>query len=103
MTFALSQPSFIRLKAQMNLTGHFNHTLYNKATGNSVQATIDTERGADEIHIVIRMGSTLNSIALPLNAKSNANRVADHLEAIANGWLDTAGIALTRDQISAAA
>ncbi|EKL0662138.1 hypothetical protein [Pseudomonas aeruginosa] len=36
------------------------------------------------------MGSTLNSLGLPLDSQSNANTVADYIESIANGRLDTA-------------
>ncbi|QWE81230.1 hypothetical protein [Pseudomonas donghuensis] len=103
MSYALRQPSFIRLKAQMSLTGRFNHALYDKVSRRTVHATVDTERSAQHLHIVIRMGSTLNSICLPLDAKSNANRVADNLEAIANGRLDTADTGITRELLIAAA
>lgn len=103
MTYSLRQPSLVRLKAQMNLSGRFTHSLFDESTDNTVLATIVTERGADQVHIAIRMGSTLNSIALPLDAKSNAERVAEHLEAIANGYLDTAAVALRRHPINVAA
>jgi hypothetical protein len=103
MSYSLRQASFVRLKAQMNLTGRFTHSLFDRSTGSTVLATIDTERGTDKVQIVIRMATTHNSIALPLDAKSNADRVANHLEAIANGYLDTADAALSRHPVHAAA
>ncbi|HEK3374078.1 TPA: hypothetical protein SMV99_003332 [Pseudomonas aeruginosa] len=90
MTYALRQPSFVRLKAQLSLNGRFNHALYDAETRQAVHVTLDIERGAGQVHVIVRMGSTLNSLGLPLDSQSNANTVADYIEPIANGRLDTA-------------
>lgn len=90
MTYALRQPSFVRLKAQLSLNGRFNHALYNAETRQAVHVTLDIERGAGQVHVIVRMGSTLNSLGLPLDSQSNTNTVADYIESIANGRLDTA-------------
>ncbi|MFU6916360.1 hypothetical protein ACM74F_08635 [Pseudomonas aeruginosa] len=92
MTYALRQPSFVRLKAQLSLNGRFNHALYDAETRQAVHVTLDIERGAGhgQVHVIVRMGSTLNSLGLPLDSQSNANTVADYIESIANGRLDTA-------------
>ncbi|MFU8078717.1 hypothetical protein ACNAQ4_02055 [Pseudomonas aeruginosa] len=90
MTYALRQPSFVRLKAQLSLNGRFNHALYDAETRQAVHVTLDIERGAGQVHVIVRMGSTLNSLGLPLDSQSNANTVADCIESIANGRLDTA-------------
>ncbi|BAK90720.1 hypothetical protein PA257_1614 [Pseudomonas aeruginosa] len=49
------------------------------------------------------MGSTLNSLGLPIDAPSNANTVADYLESIANGRLDTADDTPARRRFNQAA
>ncbi|HCT6677687.1 hypothetical protein ACM8BA_05115 [Pseudomonas aeruginosa] len=103
MTYALRQPSFGRLKAQLSLNGRFNHTLYDAETRQAVHATLDIERGAEQVSVVVRMGSTLNSLGLPIDAPSNANTVADYLESIANGRLDTADDTPARRRFSQAA
>ncbi|MFG6286859.1 hypothetical protein ACGNXG_01805 [Pseudomonas aeruginosa] len=90
MTYALRQPSFVRLKAQLSLNGRFNHALYDAETRQAVHVTLDIERGAGQVHVIVRMGSTLNSLGLPLDSQSNANTVADYIESIANARLDTA-------------
>ncbi|WP_410922231.1 hypothetical protein [Pseudomonas aeruginosa] len=90
MTYTLRQPSFVRLKAQLSLNGRFNHALYDAETRQAVHVTLDIERGAGQVHVIVRMGSTLNSLGLPLDSQSNANTVADYIESIANGRLDTA-------------
>ncbi len=90
MTYALRQPSFVRLKAQLSLNGRFNHALYDAETRQAVHVTLDIERGAGQVHVIVRMGSTLNSLGLPLDSQSNANTVADYIESIANVRLDTA-------------
>ncbi|EMD0890028.1 hypothetical protein P4050_14355 [Pseudomonas aeruginosa] len=68
MTYALRQPSFVRLKAQLSLNGRFNHTLYDAETRQAVHATLDIERGTEQVSVVVRMGSTLNSLGLPIDA-----------------------------------
>ncbi|MEQ6937750.1 hypothetical protein ABK041_01645 [Pseudomonas aeruginosa] len=103
MTYALRQPSFVRLKAQLSLNGRFNHTLYDAETRQAVHATLDIERGTEQVSVVVRMGSTLNSLGLPLDSQSNANTVTDYLESIANGRLDTADATPARHRFDQAA
>ncbi|WP_319179279.1 hypothetical protein [Pseudomonas aeruginosa] len=103
MTYALRQPSFVRLKAQLSLNGRFNHTLYDAETRQAVHATLDIERGTEQVSVVVRMGSTLNSLGLPIDAPSNAHTVTDYLESIANGRLDTADATPARHRFDQAA
>lgn len=103
MTYSLRHASFRRLKAQTNLTGCFTHSLFDKSTGSTVLAMVDIERGTDRVEIIIRMGSTCNRLTLPLDAKLNADCVAGHLEAIANGRFDTADADLDHHPFNAAA
>ncbi|MFV3326605.1 hypothetical protein ACNFG0_09040 [Pseudomonas sp. NY15372] len=90
MRYVLSHNSFACLKAQTNLTGQFTHTLRDEANGARTKATLQTEVYLDQLSVTIRMGSTVNSLTLPANNLISARKIAAHLEAIANGKLDTA-------------
>lgn len=90
MSYALSHNAFACLKAQTNLTGQFTHILSDEANGARAKATLQTEVYLDHVTVVIRMGSTVNSLTLPANSLATARKLASHLEAIANGKLDTA-------------
>lgn len=90
MSYAISPNSFACLKAQTNLTGHFTHILRDDANGAKAKALLETEVYLDQLSVVIRCGSTVNSMTLPANSLATARKLAGHLEAIANGQLDTA-------------
>ncbi|MDH0132788.1 hypothetical protein N7381_05995 [Pseudomonas asiatica] len=90
MSYALSHNAFACLKAQTNLTGQFTPILRDESNGARAKATLQTEVYLDQVNVVIRMGSTVNSLTLPANNLASARKVAAHLEAIANGKLDTA-------------
>lgn len=90
MTFALSHSAFACLKAQTNLTGCFNQILRDPTTGASVKASLQTELYLDQVTVVIRMGSSVNTLTLPANSLASARKIASHLEGIANGQLETA-------------
>ncbi|MFP3372454.1 hypothetical protein [Pseudomonas sp. SIMBA_068] len=90
MSYALSHNAFACLKAQTNLTGQFTHILRDELNGARAKATLQTEVYLNQVNVVIRMGSTVNSLTLPANNLASARKVAAHLEAIANGKLDTA-------------
>lgn len=90
MSFALSHNAFACLKAQTNLTGQFTHILRDESNGARSKATLQTEMYLDQVTVTIRMGSTVNSLTLPSNSLASARKIAAHLEAIANGKLDTA-------------
>lgn len=90
MSYALSQNAFACLKAQTNLTGQFTHILRDEANGARAKATLQTEVYLDQLTVTIRMGSTVNSLTMSANNLGSARKIAAHLEAIANGKLDTA-------------
>ncbi|MDT3749769.1 hypothetical protein [Pseudomonas kurunegalensis] len=94
MSYALSHNAFVCLKAQTNLTGQFTHILRDEANGARAKATLQTEVYLDQVTVVIRMGSTVNSLTLPANTIASARKISAHLEAIANGKLDTADMPL---------
>lgn len=90
MTFALSHSAFACLRAQTNLTGCFSQILRDPSTGASIKASLKTELYLDQVTVVIRMGSSVNTVTLPANSLASARKIASHLEAIANGQLETA-------------
>lgn len=90
MSYALSHSAFACLKTQTNLSGAFTHILRDEASGACAKATLQTEVYRDQLSVVIRMGSTVNTLTLPANSLATARKIAGHLEAIANGQLDTA-------------
>lgn len=90
MSYALSHNAFACLKAQTNLTGQFTHILRDGSNGACAKATLQTEVYLDQLTVTIRMGSTVNSLTVPANNLGSARKIAAHLEAIANGNLDTA-------------
>jgi|GEM_PF-1896245 len=90
MSYALSHSAFVCLKAQTSLTGQFTHVLRDESNGARAKATLQTEVYLDQVTVVIRMGSTVNSLTLPANNLASARKVAAHLEAVANGRLETA-------------
>lgn len=90
MSYALRHNAFTCLRAQTNLTGRFVQILHDDSTGATIKAELRTEVYLDQVTVVIRMGSTLNTLTLPSNNLGSARTIAKHLEAIANGKLDTA-------------
>jgi len=94
MSYSLSQNAFVCLKAQTNLSGQFVHILRDQTNGARAKATLQTEVYLNQLTVTIRMGSTVNSLTLPANNHGSAKRIAAHLEAIANGNLDTADMPL---------
>lgn len=90
MSFTISHNAFSCLRAQTNLSGQFTHILRDESNGARAKAMLQTEVYLDQVNVVIRMGSTVNSLTLPANSLATARKLAGHLEAIANGKLDTA-------------
>lgn len=88
--YRLRQPSFIRLQAQLNLTGTFHLSLEDQAAQAIVHGKITTERSESSVRIDLRMGDQHHSLSLPSSGKSNATTVAQWLEGIANGQHETA-------------
>ncbi|NVN61881.1 hypothetical protein FGL97_01270 [Pseudomonas putida] len=102
MSYALRNNAFACLRAQTNLTGCFTQILHDDSAGSSVKAELQTEVYLDQLTVAIRMGSTVNTLTLPANSLSSARKIAVHLEAIANGQVDTAAMSST-DQLLAGA
>ncbi|MGJ5779765.1 hypothetical protein [Pseudomonas aeruginosa] len=94
--YRLRQQSFIRLQAQLNLTGKFHLTLEDTKTQAVVYGTITTERTDTSVRIDLRMGDQHHSLTLPSRSRNNATTVAQWLEGIANGLIETAEFKPTR-------
>lgn len=90
MSYALSYNALACLRAQTNLSGQFTHILRDEANGARAKASLQTEVYLDRVTVVVRMGPTVNTLTLQANSLASARTIGRHLEAIANGQLDTA-------------
>jgi hypothetical protein len=83
---SLNAAAYIRLQAQVNLSGTFNHTLHSCDGCQSVAAQVEIEQCTAGITVMVRICGTLNtSVTLDKHRKNNATRVASFIEGIANG------------------
>lgn len=80
----LSANAGVRLRAQLNLSGTFTHTLHN-ANRVSMQARVTIEPCSAAIHVRVEMGRSCNSLTLDRRNGSNPARLARFIESIANG------------------
>lgn len=83
---SLNAAAYIRLQAQVNLSGTFNHTLHSRDGGQSVAAQVEIEQCTAGITVMVRICGTRNtSVTLDKHRKNNATCVASFIEGIANG------------------
>ncbi len=83
---SLNAAAYIRLQAQVNLSGTFNHTLHSRDGGQSVAAQVEIEQCTAGITVMVRICGTSNtSVTLDKHRKNNATCVASFIEGIANG------------------
>ena len=83
---SLNAAAYIRLQAQVRLSGTFNHTLHSRDSGQSVAAQVEIEQCTAGITVMVRICGTRNtSVTLDKHRKNNATRVASFIEGIANG------------------
>jgi len=82
---SLNASAYIRLQAQVNLSGTFNHSLHSRDGGQSVSAQVEIEQCTVGIMVIVHICGTLNSVTLDKHRKDNATRVASFIESIANG------------------
>lgn len=76
------------LSAQVNLTETFNHILRTAPKRECLAFRLKAERGTEESTFVIELGSERHTLTLP-NDKKMHLKLADFIEEIANGPLDT--------------
>ncbi|WP_289141187.1 hypothetical protein [uncultured Pseudomonas sp.] len=87
---SLNACAYIRLQAQVGLSGTFNHTLYSRDDRQSVPAQVEIEQCTAGITVMVRICGTQNtSVTLDKHRKNNATRVASFIESIANGRCPT--------------
>ncbi|RDS92561.1 hypothetical protein [Pseudomonas fluorescens] len=83
---SLNAAAYIRLQAQVHLSGIFNHTLHTCDDRHSVPAQVEIEQCTAGITVMVRICGTRNtSVTLDKHSKNNATRVASFIEGIANG------------------
>jgi len=90
MNFALPEQSLVRLAAQINLNGTFSHTVRGPWGSHQVMFSLKVERGERNTNCTVEMGGERHSISV---ANANASRhieLADFIDAIANGRIDSA-------------
>ncbi|TXI34751.1 MAG: hypothetical protein E6Q69_03105 [Aquipseudomonas alcaligenes] len=80
------------LRAQLNLNGRFTHSLRSAFRGPQILFAITVERG-EQISVAVELGGQRHSTTLPDNSRNSACRLADFIDAIANGRIDSAAIA----------
>jgi len=82
---SLNASAYIRLQAQVNLSGTFNHILHSCDGCQSVAARVEIDQCNAGIKVLVQICGTLNSVTLDKHRKNNATRVASFIEGIANG------------------
>lgn len=82
---SLNAGAYIRLQAQVALSGTFNHTLHSRDGGQTVTAKVEIDQCTAGITVLVQICGTANSVTLDKHRKNNATRVASFIEGIANG------------------
>lgn len=83
---SLNASAYIRLQAQVKLSGTFNHTLNTHDGRQFVTAQVEIEQCTAGITVMVRIcGMRHTSVTLDEHRKNNATRVANFIEGIANG------------------
>ena len=90
--FILPEHALTLLQAQLNLNGRFTHTLRSAYRSQQIMFALTVERG-EQISITVELGGQRHSTSLPDNSKHSACLLADFIDAIANGRIDSAAIA----------
>lgn len=90
MNFTLPEAALLRLNAQLNLTGTFNHTVQSAYGGHQVIFKLRVERAPEHTEVAIHMGGQVHSITVRTADPQRHLLVADLIDAIANGRVDSA-------------
>ncbi|WAC45600.1 hypothetical protein OU997_05355 [Pseudomonas sp. SL4(2022)] len=97
MNFTLPEDNLLRLQAQINLTGTFNHTVSRMPySREQVMFRIQIERGQPNTAVKIEMGGQVHSLDVQTAHPEKHLQVADFIDAIANGRVDSAEVAPAR-------
>lgn len=88
--FTLSDSSLRSLAAQLQLNGKFNHTCRSAYGRRFLQLTMQVEQGAGEAAVLVEIGGERHSITISHREPRGDSTLADFIEAIANGRIDSA-------------
>lgn len=87
--FSLSDASLTRITAQLNLSGTFNHTCKSAFSPDAVHFRLKVERAEPNTTATVEMGSERHSITLLTASPRKHLELADFIDAIANGRVDS--------------
>lgn len=94
--FSLEDRTLQLLAAQANLNGTFNHTCLSALTGHQLMFRFQVERNSATSTFTLELGGERHSITLPHDHSRIHLRLADFIEAVANGRVDTGEPAVPR-------
>ena len=94
--FSLADKTLRLLAAQVNLNGTFNHVCRLQNTNQPLTFELQVERGSPETVFTVIMGNEKHSLMVHAPNKGTHLLVADFIESIANGRMDTAEPATPR-------
>ncbi|WP_085598028.1 MULTISPECIES: hypothetical protein [unclassified Pseudomonas] len=86
--FSIDNRTLQLLKAQVNLSETFNHTLRNSPERTALRFRLNIDRGPAESSFVVEMGNERHTLTLA-NDKKTHLKLADFIEDMANGPIDT--------------
>lgn len=94
--FTLPEEALTRIAAQVNVSGTFSHTVRSATSRHQVMLSLTTERGPLTTDATIQLGGERHSMTL-VNADPERHiQLADYIDAIANGRVDSAAVAPAR-------
>lgn len=88
--FTLSDSSLRSLAAQLQLNGKFHHSCRSAYGRRFLQLTMQVEQGAGTAAVAIEIGGERHSITIDHRTPRSDAALADFIEAIANGRIDSA-------------
>jgi hypothetical protein len=96
MNFTLPEDALLRLSAQLNMSGTFNHTVRSAYGGHQAQLRVHVERGQPTTAVRVEMGDQVHSLDVQTAHPERHLQVADFIDAIANGRVDSGELAPPR-------
>ena len=94
--FSLADKTFRLLAAQVNLNGTFKHVCPLQNTNQPLTFDLKVERGPSSTHFTIITGVEKHSLTVHTPSRDTHLVLADFIESIANGRMDTAEPATPR-------
>lgn len=94
--FTLPEDALTRISAQVNVTGRFNHSVRSPWGGHQAQFSLQVERDQVTTTCTVEMGGERHSITVQNDDQQRHILVADLIDAIANGRVDSGALAPAR-------